>query len=283
MNSIIDYCLSDEGHYTLHVAVKNRQHAIVEVLLECGAYPDTPAVRDGLTPLMLAASMGNAAILRQLIDAGCNLDLQDRTGMCALHHCFNYYQDRLEFALHSLECMKLLVESGANILLKDVKDRYPLTLALEKKNIRVVKYLLAHNADPNNQRLLTYSCRRLTPLAAVVAFGPQSLIPILWQAGACWEPDPVSELRVTKPRHVRLAAYPFSQPRTLKEACCKSIRDHLRLCGSVGRKFEDKVEELLIPKPLRTYLLMKEMLSQWRFFLKRNHLWCADRRKWIQL
>ena len=69
--------VADDGQTALHVAVKNCQPDIIQLLFSRGAALDVKAFQAELTPLMLAASISNTVILRLLIAAGSNLDLQD--------------------------------------------------------------------------------------------------------------------------------------------------------------------------------------------------------------
>ncbi|KAL8585800.1 hypothetical protein ACOMHN_037363 [Nucella lapillus] len=250
---------TDDGQAALHVAVKNRQPDIIQVLLSQGACPDCPAVPSGTTPLMLAASLTNTAMVTLLLRAGTGLDLQDTAGRTALHHCFSYYQGRPEFIAHSADCVQVLVEAGASMHLRDNERRFPLTRAIEKMNMRAVKYFLAQNAEPDGFGLRYHSAENVAPLAFAVVTRRQQLGNLLWHAGATcrdlW-PESLQDLM----SDADLSAFSFSQPRTLKEVGRKCIRDQLRSCGVVGQKFRESVEGLGIPTSVKEFLLLKDHL-----------------------
>ena len=254
--------VADDGQTTLHVAVKNCQPDIIRLLFSHGAAPDVRAFQDEITPLMLAASMSNTLILNLLIAAGSNLDLQDGNWMCALHHCFNYYQDRVECVIHSVDCIKLLVMAGANIHIRDSLGRFPLTRAIEKLNMRGVRYLLAQNCDPENQLLQSGLGQYQSPLAYAFSVRNYRLANMLWQAGAsCQGLFSVHAPESVQRKDFDLSAFAFSQPRTLKEVCRKTLRDKLRSSGRVGHKLLESVEGLGIPASLKDFVLMKDMLD----------------------
>ncbi|XP_076445782.1 ankyrin repeat and SOCS box protein 16-like [Babylonia areolata] len=252
---------TDDGQSALHIAVKNRQPDVMETLLLHGARPDTRAEPSQVTPLMLAASMTNTAIVYQLIQTGSSLNLQDRAGMSALHHCFSYYQDRPEFIAHSVDCARLLVEAGADMHVRDNSLKFPLTRAMEKMNMRAVKYFLAQNADPDSHYLCYHSAQCLSPLAFAVVTRRHQLGSLLWHAGATcrglWSADESLQHLMAE---IDLSAFPFAQPRTLREVSRKSIRDHFRSCAVVGLKFRESVKTLAIPASLKDFILLEDLL-----------------------
>lgn len=254
--------VADDGQTALHVAVKNCQPDIIQLLFSRGAALDVKAFQAELTPLMLAASISNTVILRLLIAAGSNLDLQDRNGMCALHHCFSYYQERVECIIHSVDCVKLLVMAGADIHIRDSSGYLPLTRAVEKQNVRGVRYLIAQNCDLENQVLQLGLQKCLSPLSYAVSMGNYRLANMLWQAGASCQGVLLKQTKeALQRRGVDHSTLAFSRPRTLKEACRKAVRDKLRSCGVVGQTLLDAMQRLGIPAALQDFVLMKDVLG----------------------
>jgi len=81
-----------------------------------------------MTPLMYAAFDGNAEICRILIDAGANVDAQDKFGGTALMHAIfgNGHDD------NKAEIVTLLVNSGADTRIKNHDGRTAYDLAGDK-------------------------------------------------------------------------------------------------------------------------------------------------------
>ncbi|KAK7107304.1 ankyrin homolog [Littorina saxatilis] len=252
---------TDSGETALHIAVKNRQPGILNLLFSHGASPDVKALHEQITPLMIAASMSNTTILKLLIAAGSNLDLRDASGMCALHYCFNYYQERPQFVTHSVDCVKLLVAAGANLHIRDSLGKFPLTRAIEKLNMRGIKFFLAQNCEPNYQLTRSQLVKRLPPVAFALSIGNLRLANLLWLAGSsCDGAFSAYAANIPWRKDLNMKMCAFYQPRSLKEASRKTVRDELRACGGVGQKLYEIVEELCIPTTLKDFLLLKDLL-----------------------
>lgn len=73
---------------------------------------------NGRTPLIFAALHGNIPAVKALIAAGVNIDHQDHIQSTAL-----FYAIKTEPSENKKECARLLVAAGADLTLKDYKDR----------------------------------------------------------------------------------------------------------------------------------------------------------------
>jgi ankyrin repeat protein len=71
-----------QANTSLHAALAGRQRAVVELLLDRGADPNGKR-QDGLTPLHLAAMIGDASDVRLLLDKGASLDTPAQDGKTA--------------------------------------------------------------------------------------------------------------------------------------------------------------------------------------------------------
>ncbi len=92
------------------------------------------------TALTLAAINNYAQIVEALVNAGANMDMQNKSGNTALifaakknHH----------------ETVEILVNAGANLDIQNNKKNTALILAVKKRHIQIVKILLSAGADVN--------------------------------------------------------------------------------------------------------------------------------------
>jgi ankyrin repeat protein len=107
-------------------------------------------LRDGLTAIMAAAISGHTRIVNFLVDRGANLDLGDEHGVTALMYAASRGR---------ADIVKILVNRGAKVDLKNVSsnDLYSGRTALmhsagsQKSNIEVIRVLLAHGANIDEQ------------------------------------------------------------------------------------------------------------------------------------
>lgn len=83
------------GFGAIHYAVAYNKMAVIRKLESSGAYLDLLtkySLVNNVTPLMIAASNGNAEILRFLLDSGVSVNQQDSDGNTALHKAAANYQ-----------------------------------------------------------------------------------------------------------------------------------------------------------------------------------------------
>ncbi|XP_065875249.1 uncharacterized protein [Euphorbia lathyris] len=96
------------GRTLIHHTILCNNARAAEVLLKNGADKESPietASRNGWRPVHLAARLGSAKVLEQLIIAGCNLNSKTYSGETALMICARYRQQ---------ECLKVLASAGAD-------------------------------------------------------------------------------------------------------------------------------------------------------------------------
>lgn len=173
-NCFVDVNTCDNnGRSALHWACSIGQETIVRLLLERGASVNQWDKAKKFTPLHCAAVAESIHCTRRLLDAGAHVNAGIET-RSALHLAVeknaigcvdlllknkanpNTPQVYTETTLHTaaalghLECMKLLLASGADVRSLSGKRRMTaLHLAAENSYLECVKMLLEHGANPN--------------------------------------------------------------------------------------------------------------------------------------
>ncbi len=131
---------------------------------------DKRPLRGGLTPLMLAAREGHAAIAAALLDAGADLTLKDNLDSNTSEAGFNMMLNEMgvEFAasqgfqLHRTalhwaaaaghaEVAKILLERGAEFSAKDRSRMTPIMLAAESGSAPILSDLISRGVDVNER------------------------------------------------------------------------------------------------------------------------------------
>ena len=156
------------GHSPVLIAQYHHKHDLVAVLLAAGptldifdacsvGRPDRVAAlldadpslinaysRDGFFPLGLAAFFGHPETVRLLLARGADVAqvAKNPMGISAIHAAV---------AGPSREAVELVVEAGAPINAKQHKGWTALHEVVNKKNLDLARYFLAHGADPKVQ------------------------------------------------------------------------------------------------------------------------------------
>lgn len=122
----------------LMYAATNGDTATVKKLLDEGANPNR-SDKTGLSPLMAAAYSGQDSVVRILIENRSDIDAKDSSGYTALMFAANAGKG---------ECAKLLVKHGADINAKDNDGSTPLMFAAQHGYNEIVSFLLEKGANP---------------------------------------------------------------------------------------------------------------------------------------
>lgn len=128
------------GQAALHVAARLGQAQVVKVLVQAGADVDQ-ADADGWTPLRAAAWGGHTEVVEFLVKHGCTLDSVDAENRTALRAA--------AWSGHE-EIVKILLENGANVNLTDHEGRTALIAAAYMGHAEIVEHLLNYGADINH-------------------------------------------------------------------------------------------------------------------------------------
>ncbi|KAH6787479.1 ankyrin [Perilla frutescens var. hirtella] len=111
------------GRTIIHHAIVCGNTRAFEVLLSCSAdieFPIETTQNSYLRPVHLAARLGLVAILRLLINAGCDLNSRTGSGETALMISARYKQE---------ECLKLLASAGSDFGLSNVSGQSAMSIA----------------------------------------------------------------------------------------------------------------------------------------------------------
>ena len=147
------------GNTPLLLALDGNCDRIVRDLLENGADCNLPDA-DGTTPLMMAAQRDNLENVKLLISRGADLDAVNE----------NERQGALVFA-EDWDVVRLLVESGANLEIRDDSGQTPLAVAARIGDEKKAEILLEVGADPKSK-----DDRGLTPLEIAKEGKHQSIV-----------------------------------------------------------------------------------------------------------
>ncbi|XP_019504782.1 PREDICTED: ankyrin-1 [Hipposideros armiger] len=223
---------ASNGYTPLHIAAKQNQIEVARSLLQYGASANTESVQ-GVTPLHLAAQEGHAEMVALLLSKQANGNLGNKVNMAPMH--IVALGVPRSPASHPFSC--LAFQMGYT----------PLHVASHYGNIKLVKFLLQHQADVNAKTKLGYS-----PLHQAAQQGHTDIVTLLLKNGA--SPNEVSSLVSDKHR--------MSFPETVDEILDVSEDEgtaHITIMGEelVGSKAEkqesrdiDEEKELLdfVPK-----------------------------------
>ncbi|XP_034384353.1 ankyrin repeat domain-containing protein 6b isoform X2 [Cyclopterus lumpus] len=136
------------GRSPLHLAAHKGHIEVVRILLKAGC--DLDIQDDGeQTALQRAAVVGNSDVISALIQEGCALDRQDKDGNAALH----------EVSWHGFsQSVKVLVKAGANAHAKNKAGNTALHLACQNAHAQSCKVLLLGGSRPDNKNHVSHSC-----------------------------------------------------------------------------------------------------------------------------
>jgi ankyrin repeat protein len=124
-------------------AFHDNEQALALVLAR-GADPKL-ADKTGKTPIMYAAALGFAPIVRRLLDAGIPVDARDGNELTALMWAAGHADNA--GSADALATVALLIERGATIDAADNRGRTALMMAAELGDAAVVELLLQRGAD----------------------------------------------------------------------------------------------------------------------------------------
>ncbi|XP_067272880.1 ankyrin repeat domain-containing protein 6b [Pseudorasbora parva] len=140
--------VTKNGRTPLHLAAYKGHIAVVRILLAAGCDLDIQDDADQ-TAVHRAAVVGNTDVISALVQEGCALDRQDKDGNTALH----------EAAWHGFsQSVKLLVKAGANVHAKNKAGNTALHLACQNGHAQSSKVLLLGGSRPDSKNNVGDTC-----------------------------------------------------------------------------------------------------------------------------
>lgn len=103
---------------------------IVELCLKFGADPLAICSLTHMSGLLFAARNGNIAMTQRFLEAGAPINSANDSGTTALH-----------YAVHNLPLLAFLIQNGADVHLKDKREKTVLDLAADIEDEEVVNFL----------------------------------------------------------------------------------------------------------------------------------------------
>ena len=197
-----------EGKNILHIACSKGHHDVVELLIDCGANPDS-VTNNGRTPLIFACYFGHQSIVNVLLsECKVNANQTDDSGKSPLFHAssrgykqiaatlISYRADPLLTTKHEkatslmvssqhghVNIVKLLLDEFSDLDVDAINcnNATALMYACERGHTEVVKLLLQYKSNPNIKRKHT---KFQTPLIIASKKGFVEIAKLLIQAKA---------------------------------------------------------------------------------------------------
>jgi uncharacterized protein len=112
------YDEKDYNYTPLHAASSRNRPEIVKMLIDAGAELNVQT-SGGLTPLHRTIPMSNSEVAKILIDAGADLNIQEVHGWTPLHWAIENKENEIK---------QMLIDAGAIIDIKDNRGKKPFDL-----------------------------------------------------------------------------------------------------------------------------------------------------------
>ena len=174
------YARSRKGETALMIAASQGHVNIAELLIDKGL-PVDAVTPDGRTALMIASNLGQAKMVACLLRHGAEPNYRGPLGYTAL-------MVALEKKLgppsangtDRLPILRILLNSGAAVNVKDDRGITPLWLAIKNQNEKAVQLLSARGANVNGR----LGSEGYTPLMEAIKIGNLAIVEILLDKGA---------------------------------------------------------------------------------------------------
>ncbi|XP_078068618.1 ankyrin repeat domain-containing protein 6b isoform X2 [Mustelus asterias] len=161
--------VTKHGRTALHLAAYKGHIDVVRILLKASCDLD---IQDdsNQTALHRAAIVGNTEVISALVLEGCSLDRQDKDGNTALHEaCWHGFS----------QSVKLLVKAGANVHAKNQMGDTCLHIATRYNHVTIIRILLSAFCSVSEKNQAGDS-----PLHIAAALNHKKIARLLLEAGA---------------------------------------------------------------------------------------------------
>lgn len=169
--------VNQQNETALTLAIINDHAGVVRQLIAAGA--DVNLQAGDVPPLVLAVLQTKVVLNAVLEAADINLNIQDKNGRTALNAAF--YKGNEDYA-------RLLYQRGADINLAMTNGRTPLMAAARGCCEQGIAYLLAQKVDPNLTDLEGYSALHFVPLHTTYAATVLRTAELLLRGGVYYDP-----------------------------------------------------------------------------------------------
>jgi ankyrin repeat protein len=161
------YQLAKDGNTASHLAAKHNQPECLKMLLN-RSFELSPFNARYRTPLDCAAVSGSLACVRILLNSGYTLSKSSSNSKN--QKFFSNNPLHLSAMNGHCEIVKLLIEEGADISSKDMDEKTPLQIALEKGHKSVVKVIITSSVWEQALRTAYHSDDKsmITPMRALI-------------------------------------------------------------------------------------------------------------------
>lgn len=136
------------NHAAFYAAFKNDRAGVISLLLDSGL-PERFNFLDTYEEHLLveAATRGHKRIVAMLLNRGADSNIADKYGQTALHRGITLEEDGLLYCYTDM--LGSLIEHGARVDARTVRDTTPLILAARDAHLAAVRFLVEAGADVN--------------------------------------------------------------------------------------------------------------------------------------
>lgn len=164
---------NERGDTPLLLACYSGQLAVVRLLLARGVDMNKKSIKQGFSGLYIAASAGYGHVVEELLrqSDAIDVDIRNHLGRTPLHAAIEHQH---------IDCMRMLIEAGASVELKDFGKKNSLFLAIKHNCKLCVQVLIsAGNVNVNSRE----SGTKFTPLMRAASLGYSEIMDLLINMG----------------------------------------------------------------------------------------------------
>jgi len=132
-----------DDNSSIHSIVRDgKLDELKELIKKKPEYINSKTKKFGITPLHVAATIGNDSMIQVLLDNKADINLKDKSGSTALHDAARKGHESV---------VKILIKHGTNIDEKRNRGKTPLHVAVENNHENIVKLILENEGNVNSK------------------------------------------------------------------------------------------------------------------------------------